>query len=1045
MKKTITLTFAAAAVVAALTSEAYVAKEERRMTGYEQITFDPQTVRGRLLVATAEVKGRLPENGPTITRFIAGFCKTDKNWYCPGLSLPRDADDWRQVGFAAAVPTNMTHGGLSYGIEPAKADHPFYFRNVVIETEDTTLDLRPFMNMGFADPVAGDGKGGWSDQGPQNDAAGFPVRESLFKGFPFVIVDPKSNGGKSTVLFKGRHFPAGVECASVDLSAFPAKGRYLNLLHALTWTQSHGKPVGFVEVRRASGKNVTIPVIVGQDVGESSCAVAVKNAFVATTWQNAEHGYGGAYACALDLGDDAGLITNVTFRSAGAFDNWHLIAATISSKVRKYPDPNAEVFEIREGEEWRQGAGWRPGADIVPGSALDLTKTFPRRSIGELGRVVSRPDGTVAFEKDPERPVRFMAVSGVPFTGNGVGSRTATMNTHEDIEAYCREIAIRGYNMVRLHSLSELLMSYVENMKRDYEFSPKFLEMLDYFIVCCHKYGIYINTDFGGGRFIYTAGDPWNRRCRPGFNARIETYFGDEGRTNFANGVAKFLDHTNPYTGVKMKDDPIFALCVCANEQESSIFGNFDFKPYEARWRTTIDTEFGGNFTKFLVWRERDLADFYMDVLDKAGFRGLKSSTNMGIDFRYTMLRTKYDAVTLNHYFAHPHGDHERDIRCSQLHLGPIDCEAREMRVMAPQRLLDKPFFNTEHSVSFWNSYRYEQAFTVGAYAALQDLQGLTAFTVPVCRRPNLKTPITTFAIVKDPVTITQEFLTMMAFRRGDVATAKPQVRFLVDDANISCGRSDGEQGMNSEQTKLSLVTRVASDTSLKSRPLGANEMSLRAIGGSRVTLGLTGLFQEAVEADPATYDADKVVDELRAKGLIAKSNRTSVKNGVYESATGELLMDSRKGWMTVDTARLQGLAAKAGVTADLRDFTVRDLTRDGCVAVVTVDDAKDLRTSKRMVLVYATNVLNSGMRFADKGHAVRLKVGHNPSLFRTGSCRFSLRNENAKKLRLYALGFDGTRLEELPLEAKDGTLSGAIDTHTLKNGVSFFYELVCE
>jgi hypothetical protein len=62
------------------------------------------------------------------------------------------------------------------------------------------ISLREAANMGFADPVARDGKGGWTDQGPRNDLAPFPVGKRLFGVVPFEILSPASNGGRSCVV-----------------------------------------------------------------------------------------------------------------------------------------------------------------------------------------------------------------------------------------------------------------------------------------------------------------------------------------------------------------------------------------------------------------------------------------------------------------------------------------------------------------------------------------------------------------------------------------------------------------------------------------------------------------------------------------------------------------------------------------------------------------------------------------------------------------------------------------------------------------------------
>lgn len=100
------------------------------------------------------------------------------------------------------------------------------------------IDLSPAFNMGFSDSVAGDGKGGWTDQGPANDMAGFPVGQQSFGGVPFLIADPARNDGKSCVAFQGKprpHFPLETPPLRVR-----EKGQVIFFLGSCAWSASIG-------------------------------------------------------------------------------------------------------------------------------------------------------------------------------------------------------------------------------------------------------------------------------------------------------------------------------------------------------------------------------------------------------------------------------------------------------------------------------------------------------------------------------------------------------------------------------------------------------------------------------------------------------------------------------------------------------------------------------------------------------------------------------------------------------------------------------------
>ncbi len=88
------------------------------------------------------------------------------------------------------------------------------FKKIIYLEEKDALfvDLSKFANQGFADDVAGDGKGGWADLG-----TGFPEIPTgvtrLQGGVPFSIINPAKNNGKSCIVLKSKkcpNFPAKI-------------------------------------------------------------------------------------------------------------------------------------------------------------------------------------------------------------------------------------------------------------------------------------------------------------------------------------------------------------------------------------------------------------------------------------------------------------------------------------------------------------------------------------------------------------------------------------------------------------------------------------------------------------------------------------------------------------------------------------------------------------------------------------------------------------------------------------------------------------------
>lgn len=99
----------------------------------------------------------------------------------------------------------------------------------------TKIDLRPYVNRSFIDEVAGDGAGGWSDQG-NNDFRTFKDRgANEYLGVPFDIIEPNSNGGKSVIVIPGQG-DTSEDCKNpVEINLNGAKAGGFYFLHTTAY------------------------------------------------------------------------------------------------------------------------------------------------------------------------------------------------------------------------------------------------------------------------------------------------------------------------------------------------------------------------------------------------------------------------------------------------------------------------------------------------------------------------------------------------------------------------------------------------------------------------------------------------------------------------------------------------------------------------------------------------------------------------------------------------------------------------------------------
>jgi len=162
---------------------------------------------------------------------------------------------------------------------------------------------------------------------------------------------------------------------------------------------------------------------------------------------------------------------------------------------------------------------------------------------------------------------------------------------------------------------------------------------------------------------------------------------------------------------------------------------------------------------------------------------------------------------------------------------------------------------------------------------------------------------------------------------------------------------------------------------------------------------------------------------------------------GVFQSDTGEIIMRSRENLLKVRTRRTEAVTLEAGKSETVGVLRVENSSVPACVAVCSVT-GEPLASTERMVLIYATEMVNTGMVV---GYDRRLMkdTGKGPALMRCGKLEAPLKCSGEVKLSLYARGFDGARLQELPVRFVDGALSIEIDTALLANGPTSFFELV--
>lgn len=760
----------------------------------------------------------------------------------------------------------------------------------------------------------------------------------------------------------------------------------------------------------------------------------------------------------------------------------HIISGAVFGAMLVASAAGAEGFTVTEGRDWKRSAA-PLSLTIIPGSVLDLTDVTENRL-----QKLSIRNGR--FVGEDGRPVRFFADAEVFMRRvHGFHSRTPEFDTPERIDLFCKELRRRGFNMVRAHKMDGSLM---RRSKTDFKPLDSEIDAFCRVVEAFNRNGIYLNLDIAGSVCGWYAGPGWAKKLKPGQKTigKRKIYVSEESRQAWIRGCRFLFGIRNPYTGRLLRDEPCMALAVAYNEQEFGFsvsgdgyddcaviyrdwlkkrygdiakfnaargksYASFDevpvFKPENYRHQPIRERDM--DVHQFMDDAQISLTRMYTDRFREVCPSGFISNWNMAKDLRQMSLRKYCDFVSVNGYCAHPFSPRHfsRRNRGRAVPAGAVKAiegwsvigdTAKLARAFAACRLQGKPFVVTEYSIGWWSRHRYELGFVIGAYAAMQGWDGLTPFAENTALY-SAEVPLLTFEHWRDPVIMAQNFVTALAFMRGDVKESDLRIRWAVDRQEL-LKSPHSSKALSDAQSEFALVGSVA--LAVDESP-EKGSFSMKAASGAEIRFQTEG-FQDAanMSRDEVQKKAGRsIADRLRSSGMLPSGNATDPEKGVFESSTGELYLDAERSFMSVQTPRLQGICGRGGEKTALKDFIVKKMSRDGNLFVAARDGMRPISEAERLVVGYVTDVQNTGLKLADEEGCFLIDPGKAPRLYATGSFTVSVRNSASRKLRAWAVGNNGARLAEIPLKkVKDGVVL-SVDTAELPCGPVFFFELAAK
>lgn len=892
------------------------------------------------------------------------------------------------------------------------------------------------------------------------------IKSGKFGGVDFRLAKD-SDGGLFALTLASPRAPR-TRSATIDFGEKPTVSYFLYVLHSSgknTRVANQNKNIGRIIVEYADGMKDTFWVKRDNDaistfekrIGDNALPVYV---------EDRENDRGVVYLSRYNLARRP--IKKITFSST-RYAAWNIFGATLSRKDVQ----TCELFEFKPDE-------WKPidvsDLEVADGSALDVSADMGDTPAGKFGRLKVMPDGTFAFEKAPDKRVKFKGTNWRP--GDWFFKR---INTKEDIDVLARAARKQGYNLVRWR----LSMGGEKEFDAPYQMKPEVLDMYDYFLYAMAREGVYTHLHLAS----HDLGDPsfkWADRN----SVKLEMALGDKSkREAWRKLVAMQLNHVNPYTGKKWKDDPAIATTEYFNEMEIGCYTNIRLRPdtiayADSEFRAWLEKKYGTieklkaawererlptNFSDFsgikvfgngkfnssldrsLFMRER-IADFlkYCEnvVRNEEKFTAPLHQFNCGV--RVDLMRMSAEGgeyMAQNVYFAHGTNFMAADSRTPQGSALEIGEPMRHFRAAAAKRMADRPMVLTEWQHCHWNPYKHESGVAFPALAALQNFDNLTIHDVAIEKRG--EGVFGHAEVSKNPILRANEFLTYCFFYRGDVKKSPHRVDLVFTDKFLGSDVA-ATKAVNPEQSKISFMTGFAIDfPDARKMPNIADTRAPKP----DIVLPPTGyaeseMLQNASVAGKAggeKFDLDKFADELKSRGILPAGNLSKPSEGIFQSDTGEIVFRLKERLVRVVTPKSEAVALKPETKNEkLGVLEVESTDVPASVGIVAVD-GKTLAETSRAVLVYATDTVATDFKVSKSREALKFR-GRQPILLRVGklSSKIALpKRDDGKKYALYALKLNGTRTEKLA-EGLSGNAEIKLDTSKMKEP-AVFYEIIAE
>ncbi len=900
----------------------------------------------------------------------------------------------------------------------------------LIPHHSTIVPLNQYVNMGFADNCADDHKGGWTDQGPDNDLRMLPVGELNCAGIPFEIINPATNKGRSCLVLRGkqrRWLPASAE---IDIQK-PTEAKYLYVLNAIAWPPEKSTEIGEITCEYIEDHNVAevkkvFPVIRGKNVGNFWMPPPLSHAALGWEGRNASARVG-LYVSCYELSGKP--VKKIRFESKGNAV-WMIVGVTFSDRILIKKTPDRPVI-IKADQEWLPTKNLRP---VIPGSILDFSNLLDAPA-GKHG-FTHAINGHLEFEKRPGVSARFYGAN-IAFSTNFMDKK--------NIDRMADEFASTGYNIVRLHHFDRDLAERRDGSSTN--LNSERIDCMDYLISAFKRRGIYITLDlFIIRHFEKGEISAFPNRKLSCNEVKALLFINKDVRENVESFGENLLNHINPYTKLAWKDDPAIVSISLVNED--TIFSVAPripwikkiyekcFDKYVNEKKLTITSQNRTKYWKiFLSDTYRKAYALMSKKFQDLGVRTLLTDQNYWNNIATTLLREDYDIADNHFYWGHPTFLENRWKLPAIVEPGSsISCYAGGLNQMFPIRIFGKPFSITEWNYVNPNKHNVEGAFLVGAYSALQDWSLLCrfAYSHSAAKVNNDQTPIQFFDTAGDPLRLLSERAGVVAFLRGDVATSKAAYPCIIPRDYLKNYENDTYPTLIK---RMGLIGRTGT-------LLISDNKDLTLPKGCRALIALN---EYKLKNSPVpiicSNDTEAAFRKMQKDGIISAREWNWEQNR-FESTTGELVLHRNDGTFRQITRKSEAFVLGAEQKLSGNFAAVKNKLSFAGILIASWDN-KALTESKRILILHLTDTKNTGIKFKNSNLAILESWGKTPLLIRRGEVDLTLTG-NMAGFNLYGVDWTGKRICRIPLSHSKNKWRAKLTTQN-GNNVIAAYELVKE